>query len=230
MRIGTARRTFGRAVALTLLVLASGCGAYIGLSHLFAITSIEVIGDGFTVHIDADRIPNNLLFFPSKTLRAQVLADNPLLADVQFVKRFPHTLRIIPVVRLPCARLDTGDLLVLLDCKGVALMSGDQGRTLPVLTMMTDDVRVGQAITDARIRLALGFIEEMRSTLRIDSITNTDSQFLLAKSGKIDIYIPQNRPLHEVVTTLQTLMTGFRIKGTMPTVVDLRFEKPIVRF
>ncbi|OGG11266.1 hypothetical protein A2Z00_02120 [Candidatus Gottesmanbacteria bacterium RBG_13_45_10] len=228
-RASVFRRKFGRTITCIVLVLVSSIGLYKLSTRLFYIQTIEVIGQGVDVHIDGTRISRNLLFFPAEKLRARVLLDNPLLSDVQFQKKYPHTLRIIPMVRTPFVRLQTLDRLTLLDRSGIVLTDGDNGLPLPILAFSIPAIRVGEAIMDARVKQALAFIEGARSFLPIESITEIEGGYLQAKTGKTDIFFPQDRQVGDILATLQTLMTGVRIKGTLPAVVDLRFDKPIIK-
>ena len=227
-RVGTFRRKFGKFVSLVFLVTLFGWGGYRATRWAFTIRSIEVVGENARVIIDEKRISKNLLFFPADTLRSQVLAGNPWLADVRFEKKYPGTLRIVPTLRQPIAVLRSRDRTVLVDREGVVVSDGDGGGALPLVVIDILPFRVGETITDARVRLALSLIDSLAEDLTFTKITYEGSTYLRAESGIVDIIITQDRPIGETLATLQTLLVGFRIKGTLPKVVDLRFDKPIV--
>jgi hypothetical protein len=230
MKTGTVRRKFGRFIIHLFFVIVGVVGAYRGLNIVCTIRTIEIVGDGFDVQIDQKRISQNLLFFPSEKMRAQILAENPTLKDVQFIKRFPSTLRIVPVLRIPFVMLKLTDRFILVDREGVAVAYGNKNLPLPIVELSISNIRIGETVHDKRLSASLEFLEGVASLFPINSVTELDGRYLLARNEEIDIYIPQNRPMTETLTTLQTLITGFRIKGTLPTVVDLRFDKPIVKF
>jgi hypothetical protein len=91
-------------------------------------------------------------------------------------------------------------------------------------------VRIGEKITDPRVSAGISFITGMRDILSVSSISVEDERSLRAKCDKLDILFPQDGPIAPILATLQTLLSGFRIKGTLPTFIDLRFNKPIIKF
>lgn len=230
MELGRLRRKFGKFILIVVATFFLGWGAYHAGKWIFTIRSIEIVGEGIHIAIDEKRLSTNLLFFPSETFRQQILSDNPLLADIQFEKKFPGTLRIIPIIRTPIAILVSGDRIVLLDNVGMVLSDGSQGKTLPHIIISVGPIRVGGKIEDDRVKRAVAIITRLGSEIAISRISYEDGGFLRANADKLDIFIPQEGSLDEMLTTLQTLLTGFRIKGTLPAVVDLRFDKPIVTF
>lgn len=180
--------------------------------------------------IDEKKMSKNLLFFPSGRARKELLADNILLSDVQFQKKYPHTLVIVPLLRPAFVRLRSGDRVVLVDRTGVVLMDGDQGLALPIIQFSLPFVRVGETITDKRVQMSLAVLDGLQKAFTIISITEFDGPSLFVKTDKTDIFIPQESDVVGILATLQTLITGFRIKGTLPAVVDLRFDKPVIKF
>jgi hypothetical protein len=205
-------------------------GLFVAINKIFAIQIIEVVGNSVSLQIDEKKIIKTLLFFPSDRFRAEILSDNTYLADVQFQKIYPHTLKIIPVTRAPSARLQVGGRIVLLDKLGYVLSDGDQGFMLPLIVIDLPFFRVGEKLTSPRVQTALSIIEALRSDWDINSLTEVNESYFLVKTPKTDIFIAHNGELGEILTTLQTLLAGFRIKGTLPAVVDLRFDKPVIKF
>lgn len=230
MQAGIVRRKFGRFILGICITLVVGFGLYQAGRWLFTIQAIEVVGDSVRLEIDNSRISRNLLFFPSQNMRAQILADNPLLADIKFEKKFPNILRVVPILRKPIARLRSYGRIVLVDREGVVLGDGDGGLNLPLIEVSVDQIKVGKKIEDPRATLAVRVLETFPDDIPIERMTDQEGSYFLAKSPKLDIFIPQDKSAEETLATLQTLIAGFRIKGTLPTVVDLRFDKPVVKF
>jgi hypothetical protein len=227
--IAPARRKFGKIFLAILFILAASVLSYLCITRFFAIQIIEVVGQNVQVVIDNKKIPKNLLFFPSDLIRSEILHDNSLLGDIQFQKVFPHTLKIKPIIRTPFARLSADNRMVLIDHAGVVLQDGDNGSELSLIRVPLGPFRVGETIRDSKVQFALATLDATKTYLTVETITNTDGQTFLVKSAKTDIFITQDKPISETLATLQMLITGFRIKGTLPTVVDLRFDKPIVK-
>ncbi len=91
----------------------------------------------------------------------------------------------------------------------------------------------GKGIIEKLVQLGPGMYQQVRSHCgecrgEGKSISEKDSASILATMGHTNIFLPQKGDLKVKAGTLQTIVMGFRIKGTLPTVIDLRFEKPIV--
>jgi hypothetical protein len=224
-------RKFGRAAGyVVLFLLFSGAVYWISIT-MFTIDNIVVVGNNIQVQVDEGKLPKTLLVFPAAKLRAQLLKDNPILADVQFQKEYPHTLVIIPTLRSAVVRLSLSAREVLLDEQGTVLADTDASSpNLPRLVLPITAVRTGEKISDPRVVAGIAFITGMRDILPVASVSVEDERSLRAKCDKLDIIFPQDEPTSTLLATLQTLLSGFRIKGTLPTFIDLRFNKPIIKF
>lgn len=224
-------RKFGRIVGyLLLFCLFSGAVSWFVIST-FTIKNIVIIGTNIHVQVDETRLPKTLLLFPAGTLRAQILADNPVLSDIQFQKKYPHTLVIVPTVRTAVVRLTLVSREVFVDQSGIVLADADSASLpLPRIVVPIPAVRIGETIRDQRVTAGISFIMGMQHMMPIQTISVEDERSLRAKSDTLDIVFPQDAPMSDTLATLQTLLTGFRIKGTLPTFIDLRFNKPIIKF
>ena len=206
-------------------------GVYLGAVQFFSIRKIEVVGKNIQVSVNERLFPRNLLFFPSDKIRAQLLHDNPILADIQFKKEFPHTLLILPTLRTAAAVLHMPARSVLIDEGGMVLADIDRPpANIPEIFAPTTSVVIGQKVADAPVLVSLSFIIGVSSILPVQTIMIADSGDITAHTGTIDILFTQDTPSPSLVATLQTLLSGFRIKGTLPKVIDLRFDKPVVTF
>ena len=190
-----------------------------------------VVGKNIHVNVNKEYLPNSLIFFPSAKIRDQLLKDNPILADIQFKKHYPHTLLIIPTLRTPVAFLRIGSRDVLVDKSGIVLADADaSSKELPHIIIPLSAVRIGETITDSRFVAALAFLAGTRDMVPIQTIIIENDSSLRARSSTMDILFPQDGSMSAILATLQTVLAGFRIKGTLPTIIDLRFNKPIVKF
>lgn len=214
------RRRFGRFVFFLLFAILLTTGLWITIDKLFRIQRVEIVGTQIGVVIDEDKMNKNLLFFPSQKIREQLLAQNPILKDITIRKKFPHTIEIITYTRGPVARVALSKREVVVDSSGVILgTSLSEYQKLPVIIGVTEN--------SESLKRSVAIIIAVSE---IYSVTNVDGTTLLAKTSTTDIYFPQIGDMQFKVATLQTLMSGFRIKGTLPKMIDLRFEKPIVTF
>lgn len=224
-------RRFGKLAILILVVTLFVIGIFAIIDRVFRIQEIQVTGASVTVEVDPKKLTKNLLFFPRDLVRSELLSDNPLLSDVVITKKYPHTLIFTLSVRTPVARLQIISRQLLVDGRGVVLGENSAATNLlPVIAIPIEVAQPGATIQDARIISALSFIQEIGSSLPLTQISAFDSTSLLAKIGNTDILFREDASMRETATTLQTIFSGFRIKGTLPTRIDLRFDKPIVTF
>ena len=223
-------RKFGKIVGYVFLFVVFSSAVYWFCTKMFTINNIVVVGNNLRVQVDESRLPKTLLFFPAEKLRVQLLAANPILSDIQFQKKYPHTLVIVPTLRPAVARLALVSREVLVDAGGIVLSDTDASSpNLPRLIVPITTVRIGEKITDPRVAAGIAFITGIQDILPVSSVSVEDEQSLRAKGDKLDIVFPQDGPIAPILATLQTLLSGFRIKGTLPTFIDLRFNKPIIK-
>ncbi len=224
-------RKFGRIAAyVVLFILFSGAVYWLGM-RTCTIKNIVVVGHNIQVEVTEARLPKTLILFPAAKLRAELLADNPTLADIRFQKKYPHTLIIIPTLRTAIARLTLTGREVLVDEKGMVLADADPASSnIPRLIVPLPAVRIGETIGDPRVISGISFLIGSREIVLVHTISVEDEKSLRAKSDRLDILFVQDGSVPATLATLQTLLSGFRIKGTLPTFIDLRFNKPIIKF
>lgn len=227
---GVFLRRFGRIVA-AIIFLAIALGALAGMgTWVFTIKTVEVVGEGIRVTIDEKRITKNLLFFPADALRTQLLREYPILDDVVVQKKFPHTLIVVAHRREPIVRIAAGERNYLVAKGGVVLGHAVGTESLPTGYFSVRSYAAGETIEEKEANAFIVFTQHLTDTSLVHSATPRDSASIRLTMGTTDIFIPHEGDLGEKASTLQTLIAGFRIKGTLPTVIDLRFEKPIVTF
>ncbi|MBI2404619.1 hypothetical protein HYV22_00365 [Candidatus Gottesmanbacteria bacterium] len=223
-------RKFGKRIVTVILIIGLTSGVGFVSMTFFTLQAIEVEGSGMQVVIDQKKLTRNLLFFPTEKLRTELLSQNPLLGDVVIRKKFPHTLVIAAVPRSPIAHLQTKERKVDIDKEGIVLQESSPDHPLPTLLFDVEPVRTGEKVRDPRVFSGIAILTAFEGIFPIDVISSLDSQSLQVKSGILRIYVVQQSDMKAVATTLQVLLTGFRIKGTLPAVMDLRFSKPVVTF
>ncbi|HLD24735.1 MAG TPA: cell division protein FtsQ/DivIB [Patescibacteria group bacterium] len=208
-------------VGMTILVS-------VGIIRVFTIRQVIVDAPGMTVTLEKTKFGNNLLFVSTNELRGELLATYPLLADVRFEKKIPSTLIVHLVRRQTFALLSTSGNTYAVDAYGFVLDAAENSVGYPVLRFDTGILSVGTRMTDRRVMSALSFLRALDNREEIRSIQERDGASLQAVMGNTNIFLPQSEELSAKAATLQTIIDGFRIKGTLPTVIDLRHEKPII--
>lgn len=198
---------------------------------LFSIQTITVEAEGMRIVFDPHKVTNNLLFFPDKKIESQLLHDYPMVSSVTIKKIFPHTLFIKAAILAPIARLITPKMTVMLTHGAVvhAPTIPPPVERLPTLVFDVPAVGVGDQIHDDRVQMSIQLLEQVTPFLSITTITPVDESSLRFETAQTEIFIPRHGDPLEIATTLQSLVNGFRIRGTFPKVIDLRFQKPYIR-
>jgi cell division septal protein FtsQ len=223
-------RKFGRPAVLVVAALILSGVVFWVVTSAFTLTRVEVVGDGVGLTIDQKKLPKNLLLLPTDKLQASLIRQYPLLSSIKVTKRYPHTLIIAAVTRKPIARITTAFGIFLLDPDGVIVDEKKSSDSLPILDMPVASIAIGSKLSDPAVVTALGLLAIINPAINIERIAINNGTSLVAKTPTTDILITQDANTEAIATTLQTLFEGFRIKGTLPTRIDLRFDKPVVTF
>ncbi len=215
---------------LILLFIIFG-GILYAIRYGFEVKRIEFIAEGMEVKFNERLITGNIIFFPSERIRNTLLREYPQLKDVVIRKQFPHTIVIIPVLRNATALLVTQKATYGIDQEGRVIGIGMQESHLPEIEVNYPSVRVGTTLEDQSVRTSLLFLDKSKPLFSVSKIQAMgDSLSLKAISDKTEILFTQDADIDTLISTLQTIITGVRIKGTMPKVIDVRFTKPVIQW
>ncbi len=195
----------------------------------FTIKDIVVSGDAAIVQVNEKQFVGNTLLFPALSVIKQIQDDNPLVKSIDIKKHFPSTLELIVHKRQPIAQLKTPTAIVGIDED--AVVTDVVGNIdAPVIEIDVPLVRMGQTIRDESVKQSVKVVAGTVTFLNVLQITKNDSLSIRVITKQSSIFIPQNKDIRPILDTLQTLMSGFRIKGLIPKTIDLRFDKPVVQF
>lgn len=223
----TIRRTL-RIIGIILFSLAVVALLAWGITQGFTIRQVAVDGQGVEISFDKSKLGENLLFLQTDRLTKELLSQYPLLSGVEFEKRYPGTLIIHLIKRKPFVLLESRTIRYLLDADGYVLDNATGDEPLPALHFDAGLLSIGARVPDSRIRSSLTFLTSVPKTIQIRDLSEADSTSILATLEETRIFLPQSGDMRAKATTLQAIVEGFRIKGILPTVIDLRFTKPII--
>lgn len=176
----------------------------------------------------------NLLFLDRDKISRYLLQQNIEVKSAEIRKILPNTLVIILNFRQPIAKISNNF------AKDYYL--DDEGVLLPFETKSWDDAPIIEA---GSISLLIGakpdwrvakIIEYINGFKREDTLVQkiiVDENmlafhFLLADG--IEVIAPQVSDANLISASLQIITSRFRIEGKLITMVDFRFEKPIIIF
>lgn len=196
--------------------------------RVFRIQEIEIRAEGIDLAVDTSKFNDNLLLLSTQALRAHLLEEYPLFADISIRKKFPHTLMITATRRNPFAVLFTASQRMTVDSSGIVLGNEEAMSSLPKLFFDIGIVYPGQKITDRDVLASLKLISASEGVLDHADFSVRDRLSIQAKLPNREILFPRDGDMNAKAATLQTILSGFRIKGTLPNIIDLRYDKPIV--
>jgi cell division septal protein FtsQ len=223
-------RKFGK-ISLTLLILFTITFIlYTLFIQLFKLKEIQVFGENVNLQVNQQKLPENLIFLNTSVIEKQLANKYPQIDIIHLQKRYPHTLLITIRFKKAVAQILGGNQRFFVDANGIVLGIPKPGDRLPVINIPISDISQGEEITDINILKCLKFIKNLPMEIQVKEITMPDTQTIRADIDKTSIIIDQSTPIGPAVTTLQRLITGFRMKGTMPVYIDLRFDKPIIKY
>lgn len=216
-------------VIVAIGILAATMAVIFWIVHAFTITNIIVSGDAARIEVNAKQFVGNILFFNADSAIAQIVEDNPLVKSIEIKKHFPSTLELVVYKRQPIARLKTSSAIVGIDGDGVVTDALGED-SLPVIEIDVPLVRMGQVMKEDAVKQAAAIVSAIQPLVQVRKIERYESASLRVITKETNIFFPQKGDIRKTLDTLQTLISGFRIKGTMPKTIDLRFDKPVVQF
>lgn len=223
----TVRRTLRIMGVIVLIILLAVLFGFL-IARAFELKRVEVEGAGIAVSVNRDKLGQSLLFLQTARVREELLENYPLLFSVRFEKKFPDTLIIHLIKRQPYVILVSRGIQYPLDRDGYVLDAVPRESGYPVFFLDTPPLSVGSPVKEEKVRTGLTFLTALSGSVPVSTIREVDGAYLAARSGNTNIFLPQKGDIRGKAATLQTIIEGFRIKGNLPSVIDLRFDKPVV--
>jgi cell division septal protein FtsQ len=196
----------------------------------FVLKTIVVIGDGIQIAIDQTKLEKNLLFIRTDGMKKELLSNNDQIENVMITKKYPNTLVLSILLRTPFARVSTKTKTVIIDSRGVVLGYARQNtNSLPLMAYELDDVMDGTLLKNPVVQSGIAIFRDVSPVIPLSSLYISDVSSIRAIYGKTSIFFPLKTDYSALASTLQTLTARFRMKESMPTSIDLRFDKPVIR-
>lgn len=206
--------------------------------NYFKVRKIEILGEinpSDLIGIESWNGKNMFLLQEDK-MKQDLINSNPLLKDVKVIKKFPDTLSFI---------VSTYDEFVYLIVDQGYFSLGGDGRILSKSKDKIKDFPVikyyqklnysswqsGDFIQYKDIITALHFLRkssDLGLTINTIDIGGTSMIALQLKDRKILFTSEKDQALEDY--QLDTIIRQFKIEGKQFTVLDLRFDKPVIQF
>lgn len=208
--------------------------------------ALDCIGSDEEIKRDFEIVSQNIIFFNSKNVEKKFKNKFYCIKTIFFAKKFPSGMELTIVGRKAEAKLiplpiyeatvssslesiATPSAIFLVDGEGKIFSKGDLGGDLPIIYINKDDLNLGENL-DVQLINALKILDKIKS-FGIDSklsqivmdeflVTGTDPKIMFKLMDQIDIQL----------ASLQLILEQAKIDQSRLEFIDLRFDKPVVRF
>lgn len=224
-----------------IFLIAIFCGIFFGLflvgNSLVRVQTILIKGDnkqqlrGLNIYYK-----KNIIFLSLKEMSESLLANNPELQSVSIGKKFPNSLVITIRLEPILASLEMNEGYVYLSEGGKIIQkSREKNRQLPLIhyyqKLNYSSVSAGDDIKYIDIISTLHFIRKSSNLgLKTDSVDINGLDMLLFTIGDKKLYFTTEKDIKTQDYEFEQITRQFRIEGKEFKSLDLRFEKPVIRF
>jgi len=204
-----------------------------------------------------DQVKGKSIFFLNqKALKEKILKEFLSISDISFEKDFPNKLYVETFPREPVAALkfvkeaslsgrvasDSARIATssafdqqffLVDKEGLVFVKVSTFSGLPLFYLFDEKFPgLGENIGQKRIQTALEvaqLLKEARIEIKEVFLTSFGTIEMSLKEGPRVLFSSQKSPVAQV-TSLQLILSSSRMEGEIPKTIDLRFERPVVRY
>lgn len=172
----------------------------------------------------------NLLLDGISAKADKIKHANFFIKSIDLKKEYPDKLILTITDRIPVARVILKNKNFLIDDDGILMAEGFSANTLPEIKFNLENISYGYE-SDWKIKKAKDLIlEAAKKGINISHILYDDNEgsFHIYLSGGTEIVTSVTVDLNTFVTSLQLIITRFRIEGKTITKIDFRFDKPVV--
>lgn len=187
-------------------------------------------------------IARSILILDTQAIASTLTENNPALASIELHKNLQGTLKVFYREREPVAVVQTADEYLLVDADGFIFHPASERYklSLPHLILGPGGDSADPPHYQLGDRLASGLVTAALQILNgINQITNVELERLTihpqgtltlqTKSGWTAL-LDAGKDIPSQITSLQTIVAAARMEGRGLSLIDLRFERPVVRY
>lgn len=233
------KKDFRRTILFLLSFLAfiASFFSIIFFSSFFKVKAIRITGIDDTalkkdiVGLIEPKVLKKSIFLLNISSIIKLAKSNFLGIDEMAIKReFPSSLAVDIKKRIPLAVLGAKNGRFLVDSKGTAFCLVEERLSLPEIHVESE-LSLGDNVSLSRVK---GYIDllsllskEMFAVSSVSVLEGSASAFIDDKVKAV-FEVPSN--YEEKISLLKRVLQKYKIEGTKPKIIDLRFEKPVVTF
>lgn len=171
------------------------------------------------------------LWSDTHAMEEEIQTEFPAVSKAEVHIEFPDRLTVGVLPRVAVCQLVTPDGTFLVDRTGFVFgQIAKPAEFLPTL-QIDSKPEVGKAISAAGLRLGLAFVTGLRSSSpSLTAVVIHDGRLDVSLSGPPRIIISEDRSPDLAVEQLQAMLLTFARQQKYPIEVDMRFERPVLRY
>jgi cell division septal protein FtsQ len=173
---------------------------------------------------------DSLWLLSEQSLRTVWLERFPTIERITVEKRYPGTLVISYVPRVAFCQLVAPNGTYLVDRDGF-IFAKSSHPTLPKLATNEILAGVGKQTSARGVKLGLNLVDGLRNAEpRVVDVLLRGNQLDITLTGDPKIYISDTRSAGPSLLEIKALLFKFKQENRYPKELDLRFERPLIRY
>jgi len=206
------------------------------LNSYFQLKKIEVIGEKKDIFGLKELTGKNLLFISETSINEILIKRNPSIKTISFEKKLPSTLVLRIVFDQPIGELIVGDGFFDLAENGkIVTKSKKENAKLPKINFYQkfnyQSLSQGEIISLKEILDGLYFLKSLAEiNLKVDSLDINGINMIVFNLGNRKIIFSSEKERKLQVFQVKEIIRRFKLEGKQYREIDLRFDKPVVRF
>ena len=211
-------------------------GVFYSLDSLFSIKKVEVVSDKKDFIGISELKKNNLIFLSEEKIIEKIIENNPSIQKVEVEKKYPSTLVLKLTVEKPIANLLVNNGYFYLSQSGKILSKARAANMLlPVINyyqrLNFQSYSAGDFLDFKDIKSALYLTTAVSDlNFKIDNLDIGGVNMIVCNVGDKKIVFSSEKDNELQVYQLAQIVKQFKVEGKQFREVDLRFDKPVVRF
>ncbi len=227
---------------LKIIIFCLIVGAFVFLIDFFyeytKIKELKIINVEKEKIIGLENLKNKLLVFLNLEETKKILLNkNPFIKDIDFEKKFPNTLIIKVILDQPIAVLSSDNGYFYLSSNGKILLKTKDLKKeyFPKINfyqkLSFNSYSLGDKIEFEEILFGLKILQMLVDLkIKINSLDISSVNVLLFNLEDKKVYFSTEKEIETQFYQFEKIYRQFKIEGRNYQEIDLRFDKPIVRF
>ncbi|MFH0979859.1 MAG: hypothetical protein V1803_02855 [Candidatus Roizmanbacteria bacterium] len=206
------------------------------MDNFFSIKKIEIESDKKDFIGIQELKKSNLIFVSEKEVKEIIIKKNPSVDKVEIEKKYPGTLVLKINIEKPIVNLITSQGYFHLSSQGEILSkSKTLDNKIPIINyyqkLNFQSYQAGDFLSFKDIKSTLYLIKEVNNlNIDIDNVDINGVNMILFKIGDKKIIFSSEKDTELQLYQLQQIVRQFKVEGKQFKEIDLRFDKPVVRY